>query len=76
VNRRKAHRGTIEQIGQILSIAGIGGGLWPFWLAQQDIPSQSIWNGKDENREESGILRRRGIKLEGRSRTIFPGLTS
>jgi len=55
VDRRKAHRAAIEQIGQILSIAGIGGELWSFWLAQQNIPSQSIWNEKDENREESEI---------------------
>jgi hypothetical protein len=58
VDQRKAHRAATAQIVKILSIAGIGGELWSFWLAQQSVPSQSIWNEKDENWEESEIPRR------------------
>jgi hypothetical protein len=37
VDRRKPHRAAIEQIGQILSIAELGGGLPQFRAAQKSV---------------------------------------
>jgi len=74
VDQRKTHRATIEQIGQILSIAGIGG-----WTLLFQFVRAGLLLVKEIHREkrEPGRIKisgKGGIKLGGRSRAIFPDL--
>jgi hypothetical protein len=72
VDRRKAHRVAIEQIGQILSIAGIGGGLWSFWLALQIIRSQGFGTRKMKTGKNPAISgKERELSLRGEAEQFF-----
>jgi hypothetical protein len=51
VDQRKGRRGQIERIGQILSIAGIGGGLRRFPAARKSVEVERSRKREYENRE-------------------------